>query len=222
MGPQPHISPSMLSSDFANLAAEAKRMVDFGADYLHLDVMDGHFVNNLTLGAPVVKSLRKHTNAFLDCHLMVSEPEKWVKDFASAGANMFTFHIEATSDAGKLIDEIHKSGMKAGISVKPGTSVDTVIPFAGKADMILIMTVEPGFGGQSFMSSMLPKVKTLREKFPNLDIQVDGGLSNDNIDVATEAGANVIVAGTSIFSAPSPKDVISNFKSFILKNVTNK
>ncbi|KAJ3216451.1 hypothetical protein HK099_005853 [Clydaea vesicula] len=193
MGPQPHISPSMLSSDFANLAAEAKRMVDFGADYLHLD------------GAPVVKSLRKHTNAFLDCHLMVSEPEKWVK-----------------GDAGKLIDEIHKSGMKAGISVKPGTSVDTVIPFAGKADMILIMTVEPGFGGQSFMSSMLPKVKTLREKFPNLDIQVDGGLSNDNIDVATEAGANVIVAGTSIFSAPSPKDVISNFRSFILKNVTNK
>ncbi|KAK9729329.1 RIBULOSE-phosphate 3-epimerase [Basidiobolus ranarum] len=213
--PVAKISPSLLSSDFARLAEECQRMVDCGADYLHMDVMDGHFVPNLTMGAPIIKSVRKHTDAFLDCHLMVAEPEKWVKDFADAGASMYTFHIEATDDAGALIDQIHSAGMKAGISVKPKTPVDSVFPYCDKVDQILIMTVEPGFGGQSFMEDMMEKVKTLREKYPNLDIEVDGGLDEKTIGTAAKAGANVIVAGTSIFKAKSSKDMISLLRKHV-------
>ncbi|KAJ3061911.1 hypothetical protein HDU98_002200 [Podochytrium sp. JEL0797] len=211
------IAPSILAADFGDLARDAQRVIDLGADTLHVDIMDGHFVPNMSIGAPVVKALRKHMpSVFLDCHLMVSEPEKWVKDFASAGANMYTFHVEAHADPSSLIDTIHAAGMKAGVAVKPGTSVDAVLPFAEKADMILIMTVEPGFGGQSFMSSVMPKVKTLREKFPNLNIQVDGGLGlGDSIEAAALAGANVIVAGTSVFAAKDPKAVIAGLRDSV-------
>ncbi|KND00848.1 ribulose-phosphate 3-epimerase [Spizellomyces punctatus DAOM BR117] len=222
MAPQPKIAPSMLSSDFAQLAAEAKRMIDYGADYLHMDVMDGHFVPNLTMGPPIIKSLRKHTDAFLDCHLMVSNPEKWVHDFAKAGASLYCFHIEATDDASGLIDKIHAAGMKAGLAVKPKTKVDVVFPLVEKLDQVLIMTVEPGFGGQKFMEDCVEKVRILRSKYPELDIEVDGGLGPDTIDKATSAGANVIVAGTAIFGAPSPKDVISILRDSVLRNVTNK
>ncbi|TPX72275.1 ribulose-phosphate 3-epimerase [Spizellomyces sp. 'palustris'] len=245
MAPQPKIAPSMLSSDFAQLAAEAKRMIDYGADYLHMDVMDGHFVPNLTMGAPIIKCLRKHTDAFLDCHLMVSNPEKWVDDFAKAGASLYCFHIEATGqyglvrnvvdlkspiiyhglpvdDASGLIDKIHAAGMKAGLAVKPKTKVDVVFPLAEKLDQVLIMTVEPGFGGQKFMEDCVEKVRILRNKYPELDIEVDGGLGPDTIDKATSAGANVIVAGTAIFGAPSPKDVIAVLRDSVLRNVTNK
>ncbi|CAI2170717.1 931_t:CDS:2 [Funneliformis geosporum] len=190
------ISPSMLSSDFSSLAAEAHRMVKNGADWLHMDVMDGHFVPNITI----------------DCHLMVSNPEKWVDDFAKAGASMYCFHIEATNEPEALIEKIKKAGMKVGVAIKPKTPIDTVYSLVDKIDMCLVMTVEPGFGGQKFMTDCMPKVKILREKFPELDIEVDGGLALDTIDQAVQAGANVIVAGTSVFKAENPKEVISTFR----------
>ncbi|KAJ3172061.1 RIBULOSE-phosphate 3-epimerase [Geranomyces variabilis] len=222
MPPKPNIAPSMLASDFANLESEAKRMVSCGADSLHMDIMDGHFVPNITMGAPVIKSLRKHTDVFLDCHMMVSNPEQWVDDFAKSGASMYCFHVEATSDPSALIDKIHAAGMKAGMAVKPKTPVDVVFPVAEKLDQVLIMTVEPGFGGQKFMADCVPKVEVLRARYPNLDIQVDGGIGPDNIDIAAAAGANVIVAGTSVFGAESPKAAIEKLRTSVLTHVTNK
>lgn len=164
---------------------------------------------NLTIGAPVVKSLRAHTQAFLDCHLMVTDPGFWVDDFAKAGASQLTFHVEAVKDAAALIERIHKAGMKAGVALRPKTPVEAVLPAAALADLVLVMTVEPGFGGQAFMPEMMPKVKTLRERFPRLNIQVDGGLAEDTIEQAARAGANVIVSGSGIFKAKDPQRAIA-------------
>lgn len=204
------ISPSMLASDFANLESELKKCES--AELIHLDVMDGHFVPNITIGAPVIKAMKAVCDVPFDVHLMISEPLKYIKDFADAGADLITFHIESESNPQQTIDKITELGCKAALAVKPGTEIEAVYPYLEKLDMVLVMTVEPGFGGQSFMADMMPKIEKLRAKCPDIDIQVDGGVNSQTIKTCAKAGANVFVAGSAVFKSENPAETIKLLK----------
>ena len=203
------ISPSMLACDFANMGAEANKCAAGGAHLLHLDVMDGHFVPNISFGAPVIAGLSKVCDLPFDVHLMISQPLRYIDDYADAGADLITFHLESDDDPNAVIDKILARGCKPAIVVKPGTPAEAVLPYADRLAMVLVMTVEPGFGGQSFMADMMPKLTLLRSRYPHLDLQVDGGINLETVKAAAKAGANVFVAGSAVFKSADPAATIA-------------
>ena len=197
-----YISPSILSADFANLERDIKRIENAGADWVHVDVMDGHFVPNITIGVPVVASIRKVTELPLDVHLMIENPEKYIEPFAKAGADILTFHYECGCDIKKTIDLIKSFGVKAGLSIKPKTSAEVVLPYLKDLDLLLVMTVEPGFGGQKFMQDCAEKIPMIKTNAPeSLVIQVDGGINPETARICTSYGANSLVAGNYIYKS---------------------
>ena len=213
------LSPSLLSADFSKLSEELATVKNAGAQYIHLDIMDGHFVPNITFGAPVLRSIRKVTDLVFDVHLMIENPENYLADFASAGADILNVHFEACTDLGKIIDKIHSLGCKAGVTVKPDTPVEAVASVLDKVDMVLVMTVYPGFSGQKFIPEALNKipalVKARKERKLNFDIQIDGGVSLSNLRQVLDAGADSIVAGSAVFGAENPGEAVAEFMNII-------
>ncbi|HUR13735.1 MAG TPA: ribulose-phosphate 3-epimerase [Mycobacteriales bacterium] len=208
------ISPSILSADFARLSEEAAR-VEGAADWLHVDVMDNHFVPNLTLGLPVVESLLKSTTIPVDCHLMIEDPDRWAPAYAEAGAGSVTFHVEAVTAPIKLARGLRALGSRAGMALRPATPIEPYVDLLPELDMLLVMTVEPGFGGQGFLDVVLPKIRRAKQAIGDLDVwlQVDGGVSDSTIERCAEAGADVFVAGNAVYGAADPADAIERLRA---------
>ena len=210
------LAPSILSADFARLLEDVKKVEDAGCEYLHIDVMDGHFVPNITIGPGVIKSLRKNVNMVFDAHLMIENPDNYIKEFVDAGCDMIVVHQEACKHLHRTIQNIKSFGIKAGVALNPATPIETIKHVLEDVDMVLIMTVNPGFGGQSFIEGMIPKIKELKEiidsKNLDIDIQVDGGIKPDNVAKVVDAGANIIVAGSAIFNSDNIYETVKLFR----------
>ena len=210
------LAPSILSADFKNLGEDIKAVVEAGAEYLHIDVMDGMFVPSISFGMPVIKSIRPLTDKTFDVHLMVQDPDRYIEDFAACGADLLTVHAEAVTHLDRAIDKIHDCGMKAGVALNPATPISVLDYVLEKTDMVLLMTVNPGFGGQKYVTAMTRKISTLRQMTQDmgmqLDIQVDGGINDSTIRTVLEAGANIIVAGSAVFDG---KDCAGNARRYL-------
>lgn len=209
------LAPSILSADFANLGRDARLVLDAGAQMLHVDVMDGHFVPNISIGVPVVKSLRKAVDGFLDCHLMISQPERYVDAFIDAGANLINIHLEAEGDKAVILKHIRARSVKSALTIKPKTPAEALFPLLSLCDMVLVMSVEPGFGGQKFMPEALPKISALRKEIMrqglSCTLQIDGGITLGNAPEALCAGTDILVAGSAVFGAENVPERVGAF-----------